>query len=517
MAQTIIQNFIGGSRQSDVSKVCEAYSLNMFPETQDGEQATSGRILRSIYGTSTFTDTGENWCRGLFRASRDQNSEPVLFGCFGSTIYLIEKNGVLHRIGDVANTSNTPVSMCETGGYGDAHPHLIVCDGISVFAVDTTLSFEGMVEDWRRLPLPLRAASEDTYIAPTHCAYLYNYLIVNDAGTDAVYLSEQYPFETFDEYGSLNYDVFQTAKYGGYGFAVYSEWATDKTLAIAGNGSFLYTFGDRSFQVFSHNNDVNFPFSSGDGCSSNIGIRAVNSIAVIGRNIFWLGASDIGQNGIFTAVGNETERISTPDIERQIAKMTYPEDAVGQAWQENQHVFYSITFITDKKTFVYDVNEKVWHNRESYERGLWRPQFACFAYNKLFFGLLDGGQLIYSDSSTFKEFDGLPIVRLRRGGFLYSNMSPMFCDAFRLVTNSGQLRPDQCDLVPQIMCRWSWNGDEWSDKEIGLYGRIGQYNTDVTWWHLGCGKFLVVEVSCSEDIEFTIVAAKIESEQTGLF
>ena len=28
--------------------------------------------------------------------------------------------------------------MCETGGEGSAHPHLIVVDGASVVAVDTT-------------------------------------------------------------------------------------------------------------------------------------------------------------------------------------------------------------------------------------------------------------------------------------------------------------------------------------------------------------------------------------------
>lgn len=520
MAQSILQNFIGGSRQSDIDKVCDAFSLNMYVESQDTEQANSPKILRSIYGTETFADLHESCCRGLFRVSRDENAEPHLYGCFGCTVYRIDKDGRFNAIGDVANASNTPVHFCETGGYGDSHPHLIVVDGISCFAVDTTLPYAEQVEDWRRIALPYRAASTDTYIQPTHCTYLYGYLCINDSGTDAFYLSYQYPFEVTDSHGSINYDIFYAdinGDYGGYGKAVYSEWMTDKTLAIAGNGSYLYTFGDRSYQCFSYNDDINYPFTSPDNAASAIGIRAVNSIATIGRSIFWLASSDIGQNGIYTAIGNDAQRISTSDIEREISKMSFPEDAIGQAWEENQHIFYAITFVTDRKTFVYDVNEQRWHNRESYDCGLWRPQYACFAYNKMFFGLLDDGKLIVTNSHKFTEYDGKPIVRLRKGGFVYANWSPMYCDAFRLITNNGQMRDDQYDLVPQIMMRYSWNGCNWSDTEIGLYGKVGEYGQDTTWWHLGCGKYLTVEVSCSEDLEFTIIGAKIESEMTQLF
>ena len=48
--------------------------------------------------------------------------------------------------------------------------------------------------DFRSIKLPVRVNSNNS-INPTHCAYLYGYLIINDAGTDAFYTSYKYPFE----------------------------------------------------------------------------------------------------------------------------------------------------------------------------------------------------------------------------------------------------------------------------------------------------------------------------------
>lgn len=92
--------------------------------------------------------------------------------------------------------------MCETGGYGSAHPHLIITDGSHVYAVNTGLPLADQAKEFAEhgnIQLPLRVNSTTDFIKPTHCAYLFGYLIVNDAGTDAFYTSYQYPFETYTE------------------------------------------------------------------------------------------------------------------------------------------------------------------------------------------------------------------------------------------------------------------------------------------------------------------------------
>ena len=93
MAQRIIQNIVGGIHRHELSKVSQAYSLNMYPESVDSDQSITDKILLGIHGTSLGVEIPEGPCRGLFRASRGQDGNPVLFGCFGSGVYVIRETG----------------------------------------------------------------------------------------------------------------------------------------------------------------------------------------------------------------------------------------------------------------------------------------------------------------------------------------------------------------------------------------------------------------------------------------
>ncbi|WP_407449596.1 hypothetical protein [Fibrobacter sp.] len=523
MAQRIIQNIVGGTHRHEIERVSRSFTSNMYPETVEADQSTTNKVLLGIKGTSLALHMQDGPCRGLYRASRGNDGNPVLFGAWGSSVYVIREtsNGfVKRRIGQVSNALAEPVHFAETGGEGSAHPHLVVVDGASVFAVDTTLSDSYMAQDWRSIPLPTRVGDEThtQKIQPSHVAYLYGYLIINDVGSDAFYMSIQYPFESTDEHDNIIYDVFCSdlnGAYGGYGFVTYSEWNPDNTVALCSNGSYLYTFGPRSVQCFSYRDDINRPFVSPDNAAESIGIRAPHSLATCGPYTAWLASSDVGQNGIYIMEGNQKQRVSTISIERQISKMKFPEDAVGQFWEENQHLFYAITFRTDKVTLVYDLTEKEWHARESYEHGVWRPQYATFAYNKIFFGELNSDALVYLDNDKYTEWDGLCIVRLRRGGAVYSDNSPFFCDALHITLNNGQI--DNPTLDPRVMMRYSTDGNDWTDKEVGSMGGIGRYDHQTCWWNLGLCRYLTVEISCSDPVDFAIVSAKINASPCNIF
>ena len=516
MARKVLTNFVGGIHRSEVDKVSLSWSENMYPETVDGDQSSTNKILLSVKGQLPAHTFDDGPCRGLFRASRGINGSPVLFGCFGGSIYVIRNNSgriSVARIGGVNETS-TPVSFAETGGEGSAHPHVVIVDGLSCYAVRSDLDNAGMQADWRPINLPAKVGAESlSYkIKPTHVAYLYGYLVVNDSQTDAFYTSIHYPFETTDSDGNIDYDIFyalQTSEYAGYGFVTYAEWMPDNITAITSNGSYLYAFGPRSVQVFSYRDDVNYPFVSPDSACEAIGLRATYSVASCGPYMAWLGSSDIGQNGVYIMEGATKKRVSTNYIETEIAKMSNPEDAVGQMWSERQHVFYAITFITDKKTFVYDLTEGEWHSRSSYNNGYWRLCHACFAYNRIFFGSVEDGTLSAQDESTFTEYDGKPIVRTRRGGVVFSDNSPFYCDAFELECNNGQI--SMTEINPSVVLCYSVDGGAFTDKFIGNMGGIGRYDYRTAWYRLGLCRFLTVEVTVSDPVDFSILGAKIDA------
>lgn len=564
MAIHLVQNIAGSISKSNISKVGLGESLNMYVETQNPSEHSTSILMRTVQGEVLAANVSGK-CRGMYRVSRGYENRPVLYAVFGNTLYLVTENNEINEIATI-NSYGSECHMCETGGYGSAHPHLVIVDGSNVYAVNTGLSLGDQQADFRRIQLPLRVNSTETFIKPTHCAYLYGYLIVNDAGTDAFYTSYQYPFEVedtesaefyvkrnnfinwwatlddetkeqyiageiqdayYDLYKEFitgtaddtpeKYDVFRvdTVQYAKYGFITYSEWSPDNTIALCSNGSKLYTFGERSWQVFSYNNDINNPFSSPDNAAGNIGIKAANSLAMLGNTVLWLGSSDIGDNGVFMIKDTEITRVSTQDIEREITQLTNLQNAYSSIWEEHQHVFYSITFEDSKKTFVYDVNEQAWHYRASYDKDnrltYWRYNHATFAYGKQYVGT--DNALCYMDENKYTEHDERPILKMRRGGVLTSNDCPFYIDAAELIINNGQHSfNDQytnLELNPRISIRYSWDGSTWSDYEDYYLGKIGQYEYSTTVWHMGMGKYFTLEISSTEPIPLSIENLKV--------
>lgn len=561
----LVQNIAGTISKSNLAKVGLGESVNMYIEVQNPNEHSCSMLMRTIQGQVLAAEIPGK-CRGMYRVSRGYDNRPTLYAVFDNFLYLINSDNSYNIIGEI-NSADSECHMTETGGYGSAHPHLVITDGFSVYAVNTGLSVGDQQDDFRTIRLPMRVNTTSEYIRPTHCAYLYGYLIVNDAGTDAFYTSYQYPFEvddsepisfynerdtfiswwmtlddeTKEQYraGEIHdayyarwkdfingtaddtpekYDIFRvgTVQYAMYGFVTYSEWCPDNTVALCSNGSKLYTFGDRSWQVFSYNNDINNPFSSPDNAAGNIGIKAPNSLAMLGNTVLWLGSSDIGDNGVFMIKDTEIKRVSTSDIEREITQLVHQEAAYSSIWQEHQHVFYSITFEESKKTYVYDIGEDAWHYRASYNENnnltFWRYNHATYAYDRIYMGT--DGALVYSDENKYTEHDGRPIYKMRRGGVLTNNDCPFYIDAAELIVNNGQHSfNDQyynLELNPRVSIRYSWDGSLFSDFEDYYLGKIGQYDYSTTAWHLGMGKYFTLEISTTEPIPFSIQNLKVQ-------
>lgn len=560
----LIQNIAGGITKSNLAKVGLGEAINCYPEVQDTSEHSCSIVNRTIQGEVLAANIPGK-CRGMYRVSRGYDNRPTLYAVYNNYLYLIRNDNTYDQIGYIPSYG-TECHMCETGGYGSAHPHLIVVDGSSVYAVNTGMSVGDQQMDFKSIKLPMRVNTDNIPIKPTHCAYLYGYLIVNDAQTDAFYTSYQYPFEisdsepsdfyeqrslfntwwlSLDDETKLKYkageiqdqyyqqykgfidgtaddtpevnDLFRvdTVQFAKYGYITYSEWCPDNTIALCSNGSKLYTFGERSWQVFSYNDDINNPFSSPDNAAGNIGIKAANSLSMLGNTVLWLGSSDIGEDGIFMIKDTQITRVSTQDIEREITQLEDAEAAYSSIWQEHQHTFYSITFEKAKKSYVYDVNENAWHYRASYDKNnhltYWRYNHATFAYNKVYVGT--DNALCYMDENKYTEHDDRVILKLRRGGVLTTDDRPFYIDSAELVCNQGQHSfNDQYtnkELNPRVSIRYSWDGATFSDYEDYYLGKIGQYDYSTTAWHLGMGKYFTLEISTTEPIPFAIENLKI--------
>jgi hypothetical protein len=121
------------------------------------------------------------------------------------------------------------------------------------------------------------------------------------------------------------------------------------------------------------------------------------------------------------------------------------------------------------------------------------------------FGVKD--HIVKLSKDKYTEYDGRPIIRMRRSGAMMDSYNPFIVDGIKLICNVGDF--DDPNMLPQIMMRWSDQGGAWSNQEMGLLGRQGEYGTVVEWWNLGINTVMNIELSCSDPVDFSIVGAKI--------
>lgn len=516
MATRLITNIVGPTARSSLAKLGEAYTLNMFEETTNPGQELVEKILRPIPGYRKVCDISGQ-CRGMFTCSNGYNGSPVTYAVFGTSLYVIlSGNRVPFKIGEVAPGSN-PVHFAETGNREGFHSHLVIVDGNYCYAVDTQVKPANQKDDFSVIQLPYRDFEQGITIHPTHIAYLYGFIVVSDSGTDSFFISYQFPFERNDANGKLDKNIFQVGseEWGNGGQSLQAYWAPDNTTALVANGSRLYTFGERSYQMFQYTSDINVPFNSPDTAAFPIGLKAVNSLCQLGSTVVFLGSSDLGNNGVYVIQGGTgANRVSTPSIEREIASFSTVKDAIAQMWQVNQHVFYCITFPSAGRTLCYDITEQSWSDRcslaDDNRRVAWRYQFATMNYAGKIWQAYYGGIAEQVDD-YWMEHDGNPILRLRRGGVIQSNHQHFFIDYIDVITNNGQYSYLSDGTPAKMMLRFSTDGVTWSDNEVVEIGSVGEYDYDCVFYDFGMGKIFSFELSCTDNIPFAIFGLKMKA------
>lgn len=523
MAKHIIQNIVGGISKYDLAKVSNATTINMFEETVNANESYVNKVLRPISGYRKVCDITGN-CRGMYTVSIGYNGNPTTYAVFDDKLYLIDnETNIPFEIATIPYGSSQ-IHFAQTSNLYGFHTHLVFVDGVSVYAVDTQILPALQIEDFKPIQLPKRDVANNVFIVPTHIAYLYGYIVVNDVDTDTFYVSYQFPFQRNSSGGSNNdgtvdYNIFMydSAEWGQSGQSMEAYWQPDKTTAIVSNGTRLFTFGDTSFQIFQYTNDVNIPFNSPDTAAQMIGLKAVDSVCQLGNLIVWLGASDLGNNGIYINRGTTAvERVSTPALEREWSKYSTIKDAKAQIWQEDQHIFYIIDFPSANKTFCYDLTEQSWTERCSLDeqnlRKSWRYQNATMNPSGKIWQSAEGC-IVEQTYEKWNEHDDTPILRLRKGGVIYSDQSHFIINNIEISINNGQYSEKFYHENAKMMMRFTTDGSDWTDLETVDIGYTGEYDYDCIFYNFGMAKNFTIELSCSDNIPFALYSIKINADQ----
>ena len=180
----------------------------------------------------------------------------------------------------------------------------------------------------------------------TTVSYMNGRFIAVDPGTQDFYISE-----VLD---------------GGYWDALNVQTADSNPDLIVGqvvSHNELIVFCEYSGEIFYDSGVLPSPFQRTSSGIFEFGCVAPKSIKTLNNTVFWLGRSAEGTGIIYKLQGSTPIRVSDYGIEWQIQQMSTMADAFGIAYQKDGHHFYAITFPTGNKTFVFDANTNLWHER----------------------------------------------------------------------------------------------------------------------------------------------------------
>lgn len=282
--------------------------------------------------------------------------------------------------------------------------------------------------------------------------------------------------------------------------------------AIVSHNEYI-VFGAITGEVFYDSGAVVTPWVRNVSGIFEVGCVAPYSISKIDNSVMWLGSSTTGYGIVYRLNGYTPTRVSTMSIEYAIQQMSVVTDAISFTYQQDGHHFYVLTFPIGGRTFVYDCNTQVWHERAGFIDGSfirWEAQeYAFFDNQHLVCDTLEG-KIYYLDLAAYT--DGGKVRKwVRSWRAPGSDMKREKHHRLTLELEGGVGTLGGVDQ--SIVLRYSNDGGHtWSNELWRDLGAMGEYQKRVYWHRLGItsGQPRVYELSGSANVKTVLISAYIE-------
>ena len=440
--------------------------VNWYAERQPPDAKTQVPVF-GCPGLVQFATVGSGPIRGMHPMGG------VLYVVSGQRLYSVTSTGaVTDRAGNITGTG--VVSMDNNGSQ------LVIVNGTNGYLYSAALGFT-LITD-----ADFNAAETVTFF-------------------DQRFVFDKKNSNQFFISGSLDgtsYDATQIAS---------AESRPDNVVAVVLNSQVLYVFGEKSIETWQDVGAANFPFERVPGGVIERGLAAPHATAKEDNTIFFLGDDRV----FYRLDGLTPKRVSTHALEHEWEGYTSVDDAFAFSFGFAGHKFVVLTFPTGNATWVYDVATGLWHERESWDEndtslGRWRGNCALPVYDKILVGDAYSNKIGYLDADTYTEFENTMRV-LAVCPPLHGDRKRLFMSAFELDVEAGVGLNSGQGSDPQVMMRYSDNGGRTWSREIWRdLGGIGEYLTRARWTRLGNFRQRVIEVSISDPVKRTILAAHAE-------
>lgn len=464
-------NFVGPSYRARSASIANELAINVYPEVTEIANEAKRSTLYGTPGLRLLLTVGTASCRGWF--SQDGRTFVVV----GNTFYELNLTTTVATSYGTILDDGHPVSFASNGRGGE---QLAICGGGQIKIFTLTTSTLGAA-----VTLPMTNA-------PVMLAFIDGYFLANEVNTVRVWFSA---LENGNSWDALDF------------FA--KSDTSDNIVGIIASHGRLWVHSSQSTEVYYDSGDTDNPFLPYPGSIMEEGAVTPWAIVSMGGAIMWLAQDNRGTSRIVSAnvSGYTTTVISTPAISVALASYPRLDDIETLAYEQEGHPFVAFTSPSGDQTFVWDVREQMWHQRDCIDAitGLskkWSARGSAASGQMILTGDFVTGSLYALELDVFTDSCG-PIRRLRRAPYVSAENQWLFIDRLELGIQSGVGLITGQGVDPEVMLSLSRDsGATWTPPVTASIGRLGQTLARAIWRRLGRARAdrLVIEITQTDAV-----------------
>ena len=376
--QDIPIEIVGGNKFARYNKINYSQTWNMI---------VSDEFLVPYAGyKNVLTTVNQGEGRGLYSSTRGG----FMIAVIGGSVYRVSKALIAISVGTL-DTDFGDVYITENNAS-----QIVITDGsfVYVYQYSPTESFTKL------------SAIEFPYTSPGYVSFQNGRVIIASTDTTIWVMSK------------LN-DVLSSGAWTGTGAYQGSlQSKPDRVQAaipVPGGGSNLLLFGKTITENWQDTGAALFPYQRSSNFDVDYGCLNASTIASLNNFIVWLAINEQSGPTIMVIAGNQTKKISTDGIDYKLGNLSDPENCTAFLFQQDGHLIYQFTFITDNLSYAYDFNSGLFFSVSDPDLNYHPAREVVYFNNLYYFVSLNGGNIYQFDTSfTFAQFSTTDIQEIPR-------------------------------------------------------------------------------------------------------
>lgn len=478
----LFPGFVGPTYTSQSPIADDEECWNWYVENIESPYGKARTALYPTPGLTSFASSPLSPYRAMY--AQDGRA----FCVIGFGVFEIASNGVLTQLGTLNTVDARPATMCGNGANGGNQ--IFITSGGGGYILDI---------------IALTLAQVSDLIADVG-AFLDGFFIALNIADSQIRISAYLDGTTWDP------TQFRARSAGS------DNW--NGMIVVHRE---IWLMGTQTYEVWTNTGAFPFPFAPIPGIFFNEGTGATFSICQVGESVAWLKSNNQGAGMVMLASQYAPTRISNSAVEYALG--TYLRDgidlsdAVSMVYEEDGHVFLSITFSAADATWVYDITTKMWHRRGLWDLNsgaiaqftAWRPMYHCYAFGKHLVGDRATGVMYEMGIDQFRDAGDALIRRVRVTPHLFNENKYLIYDRLQLDMQVGVGLSSGQGVNPLVMAQMSKDGGlTYGNERQVSAGAMGKYKTRVMWNRWGISRDTVFKISVSDPVPWRIVNAYLE-------